>query len=242
MMLKNSILVIAGLIANAALPAFADTLQREWGDYDIKLGTTPSRSMAAGLVQPATTDTVHGGFDLTHDSGFYAGQWSPSMGLNALHSLEVDSYVGFKHPFDNRVGYEVGVIHYSFPDLDGSDSHEVYAGLKVLGTRFGAAFNNSTAQRDSTLFADLGGLPLLHLDMTMKVTAHQLTTPYAVDNGDEVRGYSDWSVQLSRSLMGVDLAFVYSDSNLARPDCAAYSGLNPACEGVFTLKAQRAFF
>lgn len=239
-MLKQSIFIIAGFLANHAV---ADTLQREWGDYDIKLGTTPSRSMAAGLVQPATSaDNVHGGVDLAHDSGFYAGEWSPSMGLDAMHTMEIDSYVGYKHPFDNVMGYEVGVIHYSFPDLDGSDSHEVYAGLKVLGSRFGAALSNSTAQRDSTLFADLGGLPLLHMDMSMKLTTHQLSTPYAADDGTEVRGFNDWSVQLSRSLMGVDLAFVYTDSSLARADCAAYSGQNPECGGAFTVRAQRSFF
>jgi uncharacterized protein (TIGR02001 family) len=239
-MLKHSILFIAGLMATPHVSA--QTLQREWGNYDIKLGTTPSRSMAAGLVQPGTSGTVHGGFDMTHQSGFYAGQWSPTMGLNALHSMEIDSYVGFKHPFDNRLGYEVGVIHYSFPDLDGSDSHEVYAGLKVMGSRFGASYSNSTAQRYGTLFADLGGLPLLRMDMTMKVTNHQLSTPYALDNGTQVRGFSDWSVQLSRSLMGVDLAFVYTDSNLTDSSCAAYSGHNPECDGVFTVKAQRPFF
>jgi uncharacterized protein (TIGR02001 family) len=239
-MLKNSFFFIAGLLA--AQHAYSQTLQREWGDYDIKLGTTPSRSMAAGLVQPAASGSVHGGFDMTHQSGFYAGQWSPTMGLNALNSLEIDTYAGFKHPFDNRVGYEVGIIHYRFPDLDGSDSHEVYAGLKVLGSRFGAAFSRSDAQRDSTLFADLGGVPLLRLDMTMKVTNHQLTTPYALDDGSQVRGFSDWSVQLSRSLMGVDLALVYTDSSLASNNCAAYSGQNSQCDGVFTVKAQRSFF
>lgn len=235
-----SIFIVAGLLT--AQCASAQIVQRDWGDYNVKLGTTPSRSMAAGLVQPAISDNVHGGFDLAHDSGFYAGQWSPSMGLAAVHSLEIDSYVGFKHPFNNQAGYEIGVIHYRFPDLDGSNSHEVYAGLKVFGSRFGAAFSNSSAQRDSTVFADLGGLPLLNLAMTLKMTNHQLATPYAVDNGDEVRGFNDWSVQFTRSLKGVDLAFVYTDSNLDNANCAAYSGHNPECSGVFTLKAKRAFF
>jgi hypothetical protein len=42
--------------------------------------------------------------------------------------------------------------------------------------------------------------------------------------------------------MGVDLALVYTDSSLASNNCAAYSGQNSQCDGVFTVKAQRSFF
>ena len=78
--------------AMAAHPsAHAQVIERELGDFSLKLGTTPSRTMAQGLVTPGNADsTFHGGLDLTHDSGFYFGQWSPSTGLSPDTSLEVD--------------------------------------------------------------------------------------------------------------------------------------------------------
>jgi len=239
-MLKYSTLFFAILMACHSVQA--QQWEGDASDYDVKVGTTPTRSMAAGLVKPDSSGTVHGGVDFTHESGWYAGQWSPSMGLSSTQALELDSYVGFKHPFDNTMGYEVGVIHYSFPDLDGSDSHEVYAGLRVMGSRFGAAYSNSVTQRDSTLFADLGGLPLLNMDMTMKVTNHALDTPLEIDEGTPVRGFNDWSLQLSRSLMGVALNFIYSGSNLNTNNCVAYSGRESECTGTFMVKAQTSFF
>lgn len=60
----------------------AQVLERDLGDFDLKLATTPTRSMAQGLVTPTGgSGSFHGGMDLTHESGFYFGQWAPNMGL-----------------------------------------------------------------------------------------------------------------------------------------------------------------
>ena len=42
--------------------------------------------------------------------------------------------------------------------------------------------------------------------------------------------------------MGVDLNLIYSDSSLSGGDCSAYSGHNSQCDGLLTLKAERAFY
>jgi uncharacterized protein (TIGR02001 family) len=239
-MLRPSLLLIAGILVHPS--TYAQVIQRDIGDFSLKLGTTPSRSMAAGLVQPSTGTSFHGGLDLTHDSGLYFGQWSPSMGLSPTSELEVDSYMGYKHPFDNTLGYEVGVIQYSYPDLDVADTHAFYAGLRILDRRFGVAFNNTPDVQNSTLFADLGGLPLLNVGFTMKVSNHQLTTPFTIGEGQEVRGFNDWSLQMSRPLGGFDLNFSYSGSDLSGANCAAYSGQNGQCDSMFMVKAEHTFF
>lgn len=239
-MLRPSLLLIAGILVHPS--TYAQVIQRDIGDFSLKLGTTPSRSMAAGLVQPSTGTSFNGGLDLTHDSGLYFGQWSPSMGLTPTSELEVDSYMGYKHPFDNTLGYEVGVIQYSYPDLDVADTHAFYAGLRVLDRRFGVAFNNTPDVQNSTLFADLGGLPLLNVGFTMKVSNHQLSTPFTIGEGQEVRGFNDWSLQMSRPLGGFDLNFIYSGSDLSGANCAAYSGQNGQCDSMFMVKAEHTFF
>ncbi|WP_416427458.1 TorF family putative porin [Pseudomonas sp. App30] len=241
-MLKPSLLFAATLLAAQCASAQPVQLQRDLGDYSLQIGTNPARSMAQGLVKPATSDTVHGGVDLSSDSGWYFGQWSPSMGLTASTSMEIDTYTGFKSSFTQSLGYEVGVIHYTFPDLATNDSHEVYAGLTVLSTRFGAAFSDDPGRHDSTLFADFGHVPLLDFGVRVKVGDHQLDTPYTIGDGSEVRGFSDWSVQLSRAFMGVDLNLIYSGSSLGGASCEAYSGQNSWCDGTLVLQAQRSLF
>ncbi|MCP1444018.1 uncharacterized protein (TIGR02001 family) [Pseudomonas sp. GGS8] len=238
-MLKPPFLLLASLLGCSV--AHAQVFQRELGDFDLKLATTPSRSMAQGLVKPSTTGSFHGGLDLSHDSGFYVGQWSPSMGLSPSSNLEVDSYMGFKQPFDQSLGYEVGMIHYSYPKVDTLDSQELFGGLTLLGSRFGAAFSNDPDKQNSTLFADLSGNQPFGIGVSLKCTTHQLNTPVSVDGG-YVGSFTDWSVKLSRPFMGIDLDLIYSDSNLSGSDCSAYSGHNSECDGLVTLKAVRTFY
>ncbi|EJL96305.1 hypothetical protein PMI18_04788 [Pseudomonas sp. GM102] len=238
-MLKPSFFLLCSVLWCS--DANAQVFQRELGDFDLKLATTPSRSMAQGLVKPSTTGSFHGGLDLSHDSGFYVGQWSPSMGLSPSSNLEVDSYMGFKQPFDQSLGYEVGMIRYSYPKADTLDSQELFGGLTLLGSRFGAAFSNDPDKQNSTLFADLSGNQPFGIGISLKYTTHQLNTPVSVDDG-YVGSFTDWSVKLSRPFMGIDLDLIYSDSNLSGSDCSAYSGHNSECDGLVTLKAAHSFY
>ncbi|MGX0891871.1 uncharacterized protein (TIGR02001 family) [Pseudomonas sp. ADAK2 TE3594] len=238
-MLKPSLFLLCSVLWCS--DANAQVFQRELGDFDLKLATTPSRSMAQGLVKPSTTGSFHGGLDLSHDSGFYVGQWSPSMGLSPSSNLEVDSYMGFKQPFDQSLGYEVGMIRYSYPKVDTLDSQELFGGLTLLGSRFGAAFSNDPDKQNSTLFADLSGNQPFGIGISLKYTTHQLNTPVSVDDG-YVGSFTDWSVKLSRPFMGIDLDLIYSDSNLSGSDCSAYSGHNSECDGLVTLKAAHSFY
>ncbi|PUA45924.1 hypothetical protein C5U62_10690 [Pseudomonas protegens] len=239
-MLKSATLALSLLLACPI--ALGHTVQRELGAFDLKLGTSPSRSMAQGLVKPASSDSLHGGLDLSHDSGWYFGQWSPSMGLNPASPLEVDAYLGFKRPFDQTLGYELGIIHYNYPQRRTQNSQEFYGGLSLLGSRFGAALSNDPAMRNSTLFADLGGNSPFGIGISVKYTAYQLTNAVAVANGSEVAGFNDWSIKFSRPWRGIDLKLIYSDSSLRGSDCSAYTGHNPQCDGLLTFKAERTFY
>ncbi|MBR7196551.1 hypothetical protein PspCFBP13508_26765 [Pseudomonas sp. CFBP13508] len=232
-------LLFVSLLSGAT--AHAQVFQGELGDFDLKLGTTPSRSMAQGLVKPAAVGSFHGGLDLSHDSGVYFGQYAPSMGISPGKNLEIDSYVGFKQPFDQVLGYEVGMIHYSYPRVDTLDSQELFGGLTLLGSRFGIALSNDPDKQNNTLFADLTGNQPFGIGVSMKYTTHQLNTPVAVDGG-YVSSFTDWSVKLSRPFMGVDLDLIYSNSSLSGNDCSAYSGHNSECDGLVTLKAVRTFY
>lgn len=153
----------------------------------------------------------------------------------------MDSYLGFKRPFDQTLGYEVGMIHYNYPQLALQDSQEFYGGLTLLGSRFGAAFSQDPDKRNSTLFADLGGNQPFGIGVSIKYTTYQLGNPASVSNG-YVSSFNDWSIKFSRPWMGIDLKLIYSDSNLNGSDCSAYSGHNAQCDGLLTFKAEHSFY
>jgi uncharacterized protein (TIGR02001 family) len=224
-------------------PAFAQVMERTVGDFDIKLGTSPIRSMAQGLVSPVGgANSFHGGLDLTHESGLYFGQWTPSLGVTEGSTLEIDTYAGFKKPFDDTLGYELGLIRYSHPDTKQLDSYEFYSGFRVLDKRFGTAFSSDLGRSVSTVFIDLGDIEQLGLGVRMQYATHQFTSPQIGSNGATVTGFNDWSVNVSRSWMGVDMNLTYSGSTLDPNDCSLYSGHNQRCEQAVVLKAVRSFF
>jgi uncharacterized protein (TIGR02001 family) len=230
------------LLTGISLTAQANMLERELGAYNLSLGTTPSRSMAQGLVQPQSAGTFHGGLDLAHESGWYLGQWAPSLGVLPGHHTEWNSYAGYRHRFDGVWGYEVGAIHYSSPGLSHLDSQDLYAGLSLAERRLGLALSNHPSRLDSTLLADLGRLDALGLSVTLKYGHHLLDAPTVLSDGRQVRLFNDWSLNLSRPWLGIDLTMSYSDSSLRDDECAAYVGRNRHCESWFSFEASRPLF
>jgi len=239
-MTRPLLLLSAALLFSPAL--LAQQIQRQLGDFDFKLGTTASRTMAQGLISPSAVGAFHGGLDLSHPSGWYFGQYAPSMGVTPDSTLRLDSYLGYKHHFDSTLGYELGLIHYSQPNIAGADSYALYGGISVLGSRFGGALRDTPEHRTGTLFADLGQLPLFDVDLTVKMAHHRLGTPFTIGDGSQVSGFSDWSLELSRPWLGLDLNLIYSNSDLGGGGCEAYAGMNTYCQGMVTFKAQRSFF
>lgn len=233
------LLLTATVISQAAQ---AQQIQRQLGDFDFRLGTSSSRSMAQGLISPSPMGAFHGGLDISHADGWYFGQYAPSLGFTENSTLRLDSYLGTKQRFNDSLGYEVGLIHYSLPNLAGGDSYALYGGLSLFGSRIGGALRNNPDNRTSTLFADFGQLPLLDAGITLKLAHHQLGTPFTIGDGSQVQGFSDWSLQLSRPWLGMDLDLIYSSSDLSGGGCAAYSGINAYCDSMITFKAQRSFF
>ena len=230
------------LLIGISLPLSADVLQRELGDYALNIGTTPSRSMAQGLVQPQSDGTFHGGLDLSHASGWYFGQWAPSLGVLPGQYTDWNTYLGYRRRALDSWGYEVGAIQYSRPGFSYLDSQDIYAGLTFADWRLGLAVSNDPDRLDSTLLADFGHLDALGLSVTLRYGHHLLDAPAVLDDGQRVKLFNDWSLNLSRPWLGIDLNMSYSNSSLNGGECVAYAGPNHRCEGWFSFKASRSIF
>jgi len=242
MTLKNTLLRLALLLV-AGCATQTKVVERELGDFDLKLGSAPTRSMAHGLVQPTTAGVFHGGLDLSHASGWYVGQWSPSVGLGEGSQLEMNSYLGYaRRPLDEAPGYELGVIHYSFPEIADRDRDEFYAGLNFAGTRLGAALSSKPRRTDSTLYLDFGSVTPFGVGLRGKYGTYALDRPRFFDDGSSVRVFNDWSLNLSRPWLGIQLDFSYTDSDLQGPECGAYSGQNAQCASLLMFRAERPLY
>ncbi|MFC0710051.1 TorF family putative porin [Azorhizophilus paspali] len=233
---------LLALFAGMAVTAQAQVLERELGDFELKLGSTPSRSMAQGLVQQEQAGIFYGGLDLTHPSGWYLGNWSPSAGVLSSNQMELNSYLGYKRPSDDTLGYEFGLIRYTFPRLQEQDRHELYAGISLENSRLGTAWSLASERTDGTLLLDLDLLHPLNLDMSVKYANHALDRPVYLSDGASVRRFNDWSLNLSRPWASLRVGVTYSGSDLRGTGCSAYSGQNARCDDSLTLKLEHPLF
>ena len=70
-----------------------------------------------GFSQTGYKPAFQGGFDLSHSSGFYIGNWNSNVeqGLYRGASLEMDFYGGYKYTFLEDFTADVGYYYYLYP-------------------------------------------------------------------------------------------------------------------------------
>ena len=82
-----------------------------------------------GFTQTGYKPAFQGGFDLSHASGFYVGNWNSNVeqGLYRGASLEMDFYGGYKYTFLEDFTADVGYYYYFYPTKRSAGSN-TYAG------------------------------------------------------------------------------------------------------------------
>lgn len=70
-----------------------------------------------GYSQTDFRPAIQLGFDLTHTSGLYLGNWNSNVSdfVFTDGNLEMDFYGGWKGEAGGGVGLDVGVLHYYYP-------------------------------------------------------------------------------------------------------------------------------
>jgi uncharacterized protein (TIGR02001 family) len=185
-----------------------------------------------GISQTDRDPTIQGGFDYAHESGLYAGIWASNIAFAG--SIEMDYYGGYAGNINDNIGFDVGVIYYDYPsDNQPSGANdlefwEVYGGLSgdVGPVSLSGKLSYSPDYYGETgdgLYTDLGASYGLPRDFTL--SAH-FGYQYIEDGAfkDEAffssneDSYTDWSIGVSKSWMGVDFDLSYIDTNLGSSD------------------------
>ncbi|HJW23465.1 MAG TPA: TorF family putative porin [Rhodocyclaceae bacterium] len=77
-----------------------------------------------GIDQTFSRPALQGGFDYSHSSGFYAGNWNSNVNEGAGYpqgNLEMDFYGGYKTSF-GAFGLDVGGLYYYYPGSEFSNA------------------------------------------------------------------------------------------------------------------------
>ena len=176
--------------------------------------TLTSDYVYRGLSQTNEGPALQGGFDYSHESGFYLGVWASNVEFNVNaptvdndSSLEIDVYGGLSGELANGLGWDVGVLYYAYPDQneDGGidyDFLEFYGSLSyawdAVEADIGVAYTTDFYGEDDEGIWLHGGLGL---DMGMVDPYVQVG--YQDVEGDKTTGgfdYTYYAVGVSTSI------------------------------------------
>ena len=164
-----------------------------------------------GVSQSDNGVAIQGGFDAGFENGLYAGVWGSNVDFGDSASLELDLYAGWAGEFSG-VGVDAGIIHYAYPDENGSNFNEVYLGLSMgpVSLMHSVGFDTgseNTGDNDFGNYTDLG----LDLGEVSGVAFGAHLGHYDLkDGGDD---YSDWKLSASTGFIGADWELAYTDSD-----------------------------
>ena len=165
---------------------------------------------------------IQGGFDVAHDSGFYAGTWASSIdGGDAYGEMELDVYAGWSGQLTDAVSIDLGAVYYIYPTEDIGADVDYYELLGSLAFTLGPAEatvgvgyspeQSSLGDDDNLyLYTDLGvGIPGTPLTLTGHVgyTDGALAPPLLAGEDDD--SGLDWSIGASASYGNFELGVAY---------------------------------
>lgn len=177
-----------------------------------------------GLMQTNRRPAIQGGFDYSHASGFYLGNWNSNISWlgdsNAEVSapIEMDFCGGYKGMIGTDWSYDIGVLQYFYPgDYPAGYTRpytsDVYAGLGYgpMTLKYSYAPTNlfGFAGSKHSWYIDLSAnLPLDVWGLTLNT--HVGYQKVQVANAS----YVDWKIGLTKGLgKGFALAVAYIDTN-----------------------------
>jgi uncharacterized protein (TIGR02001 family) len=91
-----------------------------------------------GISQTNKKPAFQGGFDVSHSSGFYAGNWNSNVDSAFFNgaNLEMDFYGGFKLPA-GPVTLDFGVLYYYYPGSGAGGTFKIDNTELYVGAAFG---------------------------------------------------------------------------------------------------------
>lgn len=190
--------------------------------------TLASQYRYRGLMQTDNKPAIQGGFDFTHESGFYIGNWNSNISWlsdsnpDVSAPVEMDFYGGYRGDVVQDVPFDFGVLKYYYPGdypsgYTNPDTTEFYGsvGYKTTSFKYSYAISNlfGFARSKGSQYFDLSG----NYDLgTWGLTLNTHVGYQYVRNVDQA-SYYDWKLGLTKDLgQGLEVSLAYIDTNADR--------------------------
>lgn len=176
-----------------------------------------------GVSLSAKDPALQASIDYAHDSGFYAGAWASNIdyGSDIDGDIELDLYLGFAGETQGGVGYDVGLVWYTYPDSSSSptassisDYPELYAGLTFGPVELKQWYTNDYGGSDvDALYTELNyGFEL------PKGFGLNLHLGYNYGDAFDSFEYFDFAVGLTKTVGNFDMELRFTGTELDEQD------------------------
>jgi uncharacterized protein (TIGR02001 family) len=119
--MRNSKILATLAVLSACAAANAD-VSSTWtlaSDYDYR-----------GITQTAHDFAAQGSIDFSTSSGWYIGAWGSNLDWGETDvDVEIDVYTGFSGTTKSGIGWDAGLLHYTYPDDSDFNFLEVYGSV-----------------------------------------------------------------------------------------------------------------
>jgi len=204
--------------APAASTDQAPAAEEEGGPVTWSLAVT-SDYVFRGITQTDYDPALQAGLTYTWDSSIYVGAWTSNVdfGDGGPH-IEFDTYIGWGHDFDDDWNLDVSLVHYAYfgedEDYGNIDYIEgigkiSWKEMLTLTLAYAPDYSNADI---SSFYANLGGSWELG-DSGFSVNAGVGYTDFS----DDVPGYTDWNLGVSKSWGPATFALNYYDTDIDFP-------------------------
>ena len=209
------VLAAIGLLSASAAHAEISSTWTLTSDYDFR-----------GITQTDEDPALQASFDYAAETGWYVGAWASNVDFPGYDgSLELDLYTGFSGGEEDGLGWDVGLVWYTYPGSDSSDTEdkiadfpEIYGGI-TYGIWSGKLWysNDFGGTDESSIYLD-GGVDIpLPRDLSLSVHAGY-SDGDGIDASYGVSNYFDYSVGIGYTLDNFNLSLKYVDTDIDDAD------------------------
>lgn len=167
-----------------------------------------------GLSLSDKDAAIQGGFDVSHQSGFYVGTWGSSIQPYGGSEFEMDIYAGYSSQIGN-LSTDIGVLAYTYPGSDNTHYIEAYGSIggtlaQTFSWTLGAAYvwdqDNVGNQDNIYVYLD-GSMPIG--DTPLSLAGH-----LAYEDGAFGTDKWDWNLGVAYSYKQYSFSVSYVDTNV----------------------------
>jgi len=166
-----------------------------------------------GVSLSAKDPALQGSIDYAHDSGFYVGAWGSNIdyGDDVDGDIEVDLYAGFANQINDDLGYDVGLVYYTYPGSDDIEDYpELYAGLTYKWLEVKQWYSNDYGGLDvDAFYTEANGTFELPANFSLGVHLG-----YNYGDAFEDFEYLDYSIGVGYTLSHFDVGLKYVDNDM----------------------------